>query len=100
MRLWNKGGERWVEASAFVDASGDADVCALAGVGYDDATTTPEGVQSLSTLFKLANVDVERATAVPKAELWETDAGRGRGRLPPARGSRARGTGRRTRGSC
>ena len=70
IRLWNKGGERWVEASAFVDASGDADVCAMAGAGYDDASTTPEGVQSLSTLFKLANVDVERATAVPKAELW------------------------------
>ena len=43
---------------------------AMAGAGYDDASTTPEGVQSLSTLFKLANVDVERATAVPKAELW------------------------------
>jgi hypothetical protein len=23
IRLWNKGGERWVEASAIVDASGD-----------------------------------------------------------------------------
>ena len=70
VRLWNKGGERWVEAAAFVDASGDADVCAMAGAGYDDASSTPGGVQSLSTLFKLANVDLERATAVPKAELW------------------------------
>ena len=42
----------------------------MAGGSYDDATTTPGGVQSLSTLFKLANVDVERASAVPKAELW------------------------------
>ena len=70
VRLWNKGGERWVEADAFVDASGDADVAAMAGASYDDATTTPGGVQSLSTLFKLANVDVDRASAVPKAELW------------------------------
>ena len=69
IRLWNKGGERWVEASAFVDASGDADVAAMAGVPHDapgDGTT----VQSLSTLFKVANVDIERARAVPKAELW------------------------------
>ncbi len=35
VRLWNKGGERWVEAAAFVDASGDADVCAMAGVPHD-----------------------------------------------------------------
>ncbi len=69
IRLWNKGGERWVEASAFVDASGDADVATMAGVPHDapgDGTT----VQSLSTLFKVANVDIERARAVPKAELW------------------------------
>ncbi len=89
VRLWNKGGERWVEASAFVDASGDADVCAMAGAGYDDASTTPEGVQSLSTLFKLANVDVERATSVPKAELWGRmrDAVADGYRLPRVEGS-------------
>ena len=63
---------------------------AMAGAGYDDANTTPEGVQSLSTLFKLANVDVERATAVPKAELWalmrEAVEG-GQYRLPRVEGS-------------
>ena len=52
IRLWNKGGERWVEAAAFVDASGDADVAAMAGAAYDDASTTGTTVQSLSTLFK------------------------------------------------
>ncbi len=70
VRLWNKGGERWVEAAAFVDASGDADVAAMAGVPHDDARSG-ETVQSLSTLFKVANVDIDRAKAVPKAELWE-----------------------------
>jgi len=69
IRLWNKGGERWVEAAAFVDASGDADVGAMAGVPFDDAAASGT-VQSLSTLFKVANVDLERASAVPKAELW------------------------------
>ncbi len=69
IRTWNKGGERWVEAGAFIDASGDADVAAMAGAGYDDAKTTP-ATQALSTLFKLANVDLARASAVPKAELW------------------------------
>ena len=70
VRLWNKGGERWVEGEVIVDASGDADVSALAGVAYDNAAQQGR-VQSLSTLFKLANVDVARAASVKKAELWE-----------------------------
>jgi glycine/D-amino acid oxidase-like deaminating enzyme len=70
VRLWNKGGERWVEAAVVVDASGDADVAAMAGASYDNAAKQGR-VQSLSTLFKLANVDVERASSVKKAQLWE-----------------------------
>ena len=69
-RLWNKGGEHWVEADAFVDASGDADLAAMAGADYDNAAKQGR-VQSLSTLFKMANVDIDRASAVTKAELWD-----------------------------
>ena len=69
IRTWNKGGESQIHARAFIDASGDADVCAMAGVPYDDAKTTPN-MQSLSTIFRVANVDVEKAAALPKAELW------------------------------
>lgn len=70
VRLWNKGGERWVEAEVVIDASGDADVAALAGADHDNAAQQGT-VQSLSTLFKVANVDIERASAVKKAELWD-----------------------------
>ena len=69
IRTWNKGGERWQAAGVVVDASGDADVDAMAGAAYDDARTTPQ-TQSLSTLFMVANVDVARAGAVAKAQLW------------------------------
>jgi len=69
VRLWNKGGERWVEGSVVVDASGDADIAAMAGAKYEDLATSGR-VQALSTLFRLANVDVRRATETPKAELW------------------------------
>ena len=55
----------------------------MAGAGYDDATTTP-ATQALSTLFKLANVDVARASAVPKAELWALMRRGGRDRRLPA----------------
>jgi len=70
LRLWNKGGEALVEADAVVDASGDADVCAMAGVAYVNARSTGR-VQSLSTLFRVGNVNVNRASSLPKSELWE-----------------------------
>ena len=69
IRCWNKGGERFIGADAVIDASGDADLCAMAGVPYDNAQASGK-VQSLSTLFKLANVDMARAASVSKAELW------------------------------
>jgi glycine/D-amino acid oxidase-like deaminating enzyme len=89
VRIWNKGGERTIDASVIVDASGDADLCAMAGVGYDNAQASGM-VQSLSTLFKLANVDVERAGSVPKVELWalmREAAGSGDYALPRVEGS-------------
>jgi FAD dependent oxidoreductase len=89
IRTWSKGGERWFQADAIIDASGDADVAAMAGADYEDATTTPQ-TQALSTLFRLANVDVARAGAVPKRELWallREAAASGEYRLPRLEGS-------------
>jgi hypothetical protein len=62
-----KGGVRRVRPRVVVDTSGDADVCALAGAPFE---APGDDVQSLSTVFRMANVDVERAEAVPKQELW------------------------------
>jgi glycine/D-amino acid oxidase-like deaminating enzyme len=89
VRIWNKGGERIIRAGVIVDASGDGDLCAMAGVPFDNAQASGR-VQALSTLFKLANVDVERAASVPKAELWKLmreAAGSGDYRLPRIEGS-------------
>jgi FAD dependent oxidoreductase len=89
IRTWSKGGERWYEAAVVIDASGDADISAMAGAGYDDARTTP-ATQALSTLFTLANVDVARAAAIPKTELWarmRAAAASGDFRLPRLEGS-------------
>ncbi len=89
IRIWNKGGERWISAGAVVDASGDADLCAFAGVGYEDLSSTGK-VQSLSTLFRLANVDVEVAAETKKADMWalmREAAADGSYRLPRLEGS-------------
>lgn len=89
IRLWNKGGERWVDAGVVIDASGDADACAMAGVPHD-APGDGGPVQSLSTLFKVANVDIAAASALPRRELWRLmseAAASGGYRLPRIEGS-------------
>jgi hypothetical protein len=63
----NKSGLFRLTADVIIDASGDADVAAAAGVDYESAADGP--VQSLTTTFKLINVDVERARAVKKDQL-------------------------------
>ena len=64
VRVWTKGGEIVVRAGCVVDASGDADVVHLAGAPYELASATGT-VQSLSTVFRLANVDVDQVRLVP-----------------------------------
>lgn len=63
----NKSGLFRLLADTVIDASGDADVAALAGAPYESAQDGP--IQSLTTTFKLVNVNVERARLVKKAEL-------------------------------
>ena len=89
LRLHTKGGERVLNALVVVDASGDADVCQLVGARYEGPGDGGP-VQSLSTVFRLANVDVEQALAVPKTELWRLmreASESGRYRLPRLEGS-------------
>lgn len=67
--LATKAGLRAVRASAVVDASGDADVVARAGGPFEDAGAAGTA-QSLTTTFRMIDVDVAAARAVPKKELW------------------------------
>jgi glycine/D-amino acid oxidase-like deaminating enzyme len=57
-----------IGAKQIVDATGDADVCFRAGAPFERAGDL-EPAQTLTTTFRLANVDTARATKVPKAEL-------------------------------
>jgi glycine/D-amino acid oxidase-like deaminating enzyme len=63
----SKSGLSVIEAQVVIDASGDADVAAAAGVGYEGAATGP--VQSLTTTFRLLNVDTAVARQVKKDQL-------------------------------
>lgn len=57
-----------VRASVFVDASGDADLCAFAGFGYETAGEI-DPAQTLTTTFRMANVDMERRRTITKDQL-------------------------------
>jgi hypothetical protein len=87
--LATKRGLRAVPAGAVVDASGDADVAARAGAPFEDAGA--EGTaQSLTTTFRMGDVDVEAARGFPKRELWarmREAAERGEYDLPRREGS-------------
>lgn len=63
----NKGGFVKLTADVIIDASGDADVAAAAGVPFEGAKDGP--VQSLTTTFRLINVDMARAKAVKRDQL-------------------------------
>jgi hypothetical protein len=63
-----KGGLQRVGATIFVDASGDADLCHFAGFGYETAGEL-DPAQTLTTTFRMANVDHERRRAVARDEV-------------------------------
>lgn len=59
-----------INAKQVVDTTGDADICYRAGAPFEKAGEL-EAAQTLTTTFRLANVDIERAGAVKKSELHE-----------------------------
>ena len=63
----NKREALHLEADVVIDASGDADVAAAAGVSYESAEDGP--VQSLTTTFRMLNVNTDVAKAVKKDQL-------------------------------
>ena len=63
-----KSGLRQVRGRVFVDASGDADVCHHAGFGYEIAGEH-DPAQTLTTTFRMSNVNQERRRTVDKSAL-------------------------------
>jgi len=57
-----------VRATTFVDASGDADLCAFAGFAFETAGDL-DPAQTLTTTFRMVNVDMARRRAVSKADF-------------------------------
>lgn len=56
--VWTKRGFFKITAKRFIDASGDADLCHLAGIPYEKAGDI-EPAQTLTTTFRMGNVDMD-----------------------------------------
>ncbi len=65
-----KSGLGLIRTGMVVDASGDADICFHAGVRFQRAGEDGPA-QSLTTTFRLGNVNVEQALAVKRPQLEE-----------------------------
>ena len=84
-----KLGLRVFTADVFIDASGDADLCHFGGFDYELAGAI-DPAQTLTTTFKLCNVDVARRKTIGKKEfhtLMAAAAESGKYALPRKEGS-------------
>jgi glycine/D-amino acid oxidase-like deaminating enzyme len=63
-----KAGLRRVQGAVFVDATGDADLCAFAGFGYEQAGDLAPA-QTLTTTFRMGGVDSVRRATIDKNGL-------------------------------
>jgi len=65
-----RGGLGQVNAQVFIDASGDADLCAFGGFGHETAGEL-DPAQTLTTTFRMVNVDMGRRRTISKARFHE-----------------------------
>ena len=87
--LATRAGLARATASIFIDASGDADLSAFAGFGYETAGEL-DPAQTLTTTFRMANVDLTRRRSVSRTafhELMAEAAESGEYDLPRREGS-------------
>ncbi len=84
-----KKGLMKISARVVIDCSGDADVCHWAGAPYERAGEI-DPAQTLTTTFRMVNVDISKAQAFGKkalAEKMEAAAESGQYHLPRREGS-------------
>ncbi len=87
--LATRGGLRRVRAHVFIDATGDADLCAYAGLQFNPAEAGAPA-QMLTTTFRVCNVDLAARQKVSKQQfhsLMQEAAGSGKYHLPRREGS-------------
>lgn len=83
----SKEGRRRVEGRFFIDASGDGDLCALAGATFDQGRAADGATQPMTMIFKMDGVDDARALVEKRAdhslrERWQAAKAAGEITIP------------------
>ncbi len=84
-----KDGLKLFRCKQVIDTSGDADICYLAGIPFELAGKI-DPAQTLTTTFKMVNVDLEKRKSISKKEinnLMAQAAATGKYKLPRKEGS-------------
>lgn len=87
--ITNKEDTMLVKAKVYIDCSGDADVAFKSGFKFD-GVGGKEHVQSLTTTFRVANIDETKASTFTKKDMWtwmKEANGSGKYSLPRLEGS-------------
>ena len=63
-----KDGLKLFRCKQVIDTSGDADICYLAGIPFELAGKI-DPAQTLTTTFKMVNVDLEKRKSISKKEI-------------------------------
>lgn len=72
----NKNGRGFISAKVTVDASGDGDIAASAGVPFEKGRASDGKMQPATLMFKVGGVDVGRAVFLPSFEsTYDTPKG-------------------------
>jgi len=66
----SKSGLNRIEAEIIIDTSGDADIIARAGGGFEKAIDSGV-VQSCTAVFSMTNVDIHKAKSFGKQAMWD-----------------------------
>jgi hypothetical protein len=61
-----KTGRKAIRGKVFIDATGDGDVAANAGLPFDFGRASDGGVQGMTMMFRLQGLDADRVRAHPK----------------------------------
>ncbi|NLF39927.1 FAD-dependent oxidoreductase [bacterium] len=61
--IQNKSGRQAVNARMFIDCTGDADVAARAGVGFDKGRPDDGRMQAMTLMFQIGGVDYDKVRA-------------------------------------
>ena len=66
--IQSKEGRHVIEGKVFIDSSGDGDLAALAGAAFEIGRPADAALQPMTMIFKMDNVDTERALAYMHGE--------------------------------